>query len=117
MSAWTEELKQEVIESYVNSNPTPENTTELIEKLAEEYDKTKNGIMMILSKAEVYVKKGSNSSKPAESDKPKRVSKAEAIATLKETIESLNLDVDDTIVDKMTGKAAVYLTELLTKAE
>ena len=58
MSDWTDELKEEVVAAYLEREPTPENTMDIVKELAEEYDgKTPNSIRMILSKAGVYVKK------------------------------------------------------------
>ena len=112
---WTDELKQQVIEAYQELEPTPETTMEAVKEVANEFGKTPNGVRMILSKADVYVKK-----EPATAAKSggstggaKRVNKAEAIDTLKETIRELGKDVDNDICDRLTGKAAVYITGLL----
>ncbi len=111
---WTDELKKEVISEYKARNPTPENTLEIIKELAEEYEKTPNGIRMILVKAQAYVKKANTTSESKSSDgSSKRVNKAEALSTLKEKISSLDQDVDNDIIDRMTGKAAVYFTGIL----
>lgn len=115
MSEWTDELKQEVIEAYESANPTPETSVEIVAQLAEDYDKTPNGIRMILTKAGVYVKKSpSNSSAKGESKSGgTRVSKADAIGALKDAISAAGAEVDDEILDKLTGKAAVYLTSVI----
>ena len=116
MSDWTDELKQEVIQAYQDREPTPENSAEIVKELAEEYDKTPNGVRMILTKAEVYVKKAAaTASKGEGSSGGTRVNKAQAIAELKELIEAQGADVDDAIVDKLTGKAAVYFKDVLNK--
>ena len=41
------------------------------------------------------------------------VNKTEAIGSLKKAIEGLGKPVDDDICDRLTGKAAVYITSLL----
>ena len=111
---WTDELKQQVIEAYEAEEPTPETTMEAVKVVANEFGKTPNGVRMILSKAGVYVKKeAATAAKSSNSTGAKRVNKAEAIATLKATIEELGKDVDDDICDRLTGKAAVYITALL----
>lgn len=116
-SAWTDELKQQVIEAYKDREPTPENSMEIVKELAEEFEKTPNGVRMILSQAEVYVKKepakGTSGTKSGGS---KRVSKQDAIDALTAVIEGQGLEVDEDIVSKLTGKAAVYFTDLLKKA-
>jgi transposase-like protein len=115
MSDWTDELKASVVEAYEQSSPTPENTTELVKELAEQFDKTPNGIRMVLTRAGVYVKKtpASSSSAAKSGDGPKRVNKAEAIADLKRAIEEAGKDVDEDICDRLTGKAAVYIAGLI----
>lgn len=119
--AWTEELKQQVIEAYQAQNPTAENSLEIIQELAQEYEQSANGVRMILVQAGVYVKKeaatagGATTKKAgAGSEGGKRVSKETSIAALKEAIRKRGKEVDDDILDKLTGKAAVYLTEVLS---
>lgn len=114
---WTDELKTEVAEAYLGRNPTPENTMEIVKELAEEYEKTPNGMRMILTKQNVYVKKTTASTgKTTDSDSSsgtKRVNKAVAISDLKKKITSVGQDVDDDICDRMTGKAALYILGIL----
>lgn len=115
MSEWTDELKAEVIERYEAAEPTPENSAEIVAEIAEDIDKTPNGVRMILSKAGVYVKKaGSTPSKGGSgSSTSTRVSKADAIASLTEVISANGAEADDEILSKLTGKAAVYFTEVI----
>lgn len=115
-ATWTDELKQEVIEKYEAAGPTPENSTEIIKDIAEEIEMSPNGVRMVLVQAGVYVKKeaGSGSSKTtgkttASGEGSKRVSKESAIADLKAAIEAKGAEVDEDILSKLTGKAAVYL--------
>lgn len=119
--AWTEELKQQVIDAYQAQNPTAENSLEIIQELAQEYEQSANGVRMILVQAGVYVKKdaaasGTTTTKKSGggSEGTKRVSKESSIAALKEAIKARGKDVDDDILDKLTGKAAIYLTEVLS---
>jgi hypothetical protein len=117
MSDWTEELKEQVIEDYEKADPTPENSMEIVQELAEKYEKTVNGIRMILSKAGVYVKKSPAPKAAGKKDATKpattRVSKEASIKALTEVINSAGLDLEEEILSKLTGKAAVYFTELL----
>ena len=115
MSEWTDELKAQVVEEYEARNPTPENTTEILAELAEEFEKTPNGVRMILTKAGVYVKKtpASKSTSNGGSSGTKRVSKADAIAALEAAISSTGQDPSDEIISKLTGKAAQYFTEVI----
>ena len=112
---WTDELKQDVIAAYEALEPTPETTMDAVKEVANDFGKTANGVRMILSKAGVYVKKTPAASESKSSGTgAKRVNKAEAIATLKSKIEDIGKDVDEDICDRLTGKAAVYITELLS---
>lgn len=115
-AAWTSEEKQELIAAYVDRNPTPENSMDIVKELAEEYEKTVNGTRMILQRAEVYVKKA-----PAEATAKKegaastRVSKAQAQEELTNAITAAGAEVDAEIIEKLTGKAAVYLAGVIAK--
>lgn len=113
---WTDELREQVIKQYTDANPTADNSMEIVKEIAEEIGATPNGVRMVLSKAEVYVKKA-DSGKKATGDKPAakttRVSKEDAQNALTEAIEGLGATVDAEIISKMTGKAAVYFTSVL----
>lgn len=118
MSDWTDEVREEVIAKYKAANPTPENSVEIVSELAEEFDKTPNGVRMILSKAGVYIKKeaaAAASSSKASTGTP-RVSKADAIASLATAIEATGQEPNDEILSKLTGKAAVYFKEVIENA-
>jgi transposase-like protein len=113
---WTDELREQVIKQYTDANPTADNSMEIVKEIAEEIGATPNGVRMVLSKAEVYVKKA-DSGKKATGDKPAakttRVSKEDAQNALTEAIEGLGATADAEIISKMTGKAAVYFTSVL----
>ena len=116
--AWTEEMKQTVIDQYVAGEPTPETSTELIKSIAEEHEQSPNGVRMVLVQAGVYVKKDANTSTDKKTAAPKegavkRVSKESSIAALKAAIVAAGKTVDDEILDKLTGKAAVYFASIL----
>lgn len=118
MSEWTPELKQQVIDAYLKAEPTGETSTEIIKDLADEFDKSANGIRMILVQAEVYVKKdAATSTKPGTTaktgDAPKRVSKETSVAALVAALKAAEAPVDDEIISKLTGKAAIYFTDVL----
>lgn len=122
MSEWTEELKEEIIAEYEGRNPTAENTTDIVEQLAEEYEKTPNGIRRILVSAGVYVAKAqTNGSKGkakegGEKTASKRVSKSDSIEELTELLNFAGLPVDMEILNKLTGKAAVYFTAVIKQS-
>jgi len=115
MATWTDEQKAEVIQKYKDAEPTPETSTEIIKELAEELDQSPNGIRMILVQAGVYVKK--DAAKPTEKkgtgEGSKRVSKESQIAALRAVIEEKGAEVDDEILEKLTGKAAAYFVKVL----
>lgn len=113
---WTDEEKKRVVEEYKAADPTPENTMDIVTRLAEEFDKTPNGVRMIISKAGEYVKKtpSKGESKKASSGGT-RVSKEDAINSLNEAIEAAGLEPDEDIIKRLTGKAATYFAEVITK--
>ena len=113
---WTDELKEKVIAMYEEQEPTPETSAEIVNNIAEEIDATPNGVRMILIKADKYVKKEPSSSKKSsgESGGSKRVSKADAQAALVTAIEAAGKEPDMDIIEKLTGKAAAYFTEVLS---
>ena len=115
-SKWTDELKQLVVDEYVAAEPTPENSMEIVTQIAEAHDQSPNGVRVALTNAGVYIKKvpASGGTKEGGGSGGKRVSKDAAIASLKEAIQAMGKEVDSDILDKMTGKAAVYFAGLLT---
>lgn len=116
---WTDELKQDVIEKYKAADPTPETSTEIIKDIAEEIEMSPNGVRMVLVQAGVYVKKDpgtgstSKTATKASGEGSKRVSKEAAIEELKAAIEAKGATVDEDILGKLTGKAAVYLLSVI----
>jgi predicted transcriptional regulator len=123
-SDWDDELRAKVIKMYEAAKPTPENSTEIVAEIAEEIGKTTNGVRMIISKAGKYIKKAdATAGKSGNGDKPAstRVNKADAINALSEAIAAQEIEVDEEILGKLTGKAAVYFTkvvnDLVTNAE
>jgi transposase-like protein len=120
-SQWTDELKAKVIEMYEQAGPTPESSTEIIKDIAEEIEMSPNGVRMVLVQAGVYVKKDSSAgsaktTKATSGEGSKRVSKEDSIAALKAAIEAKGGPIDDDILGKLTGKAAVYFASVLKAA-
>lgn len=113
---WNDENKQDVIDRYKEAEPTPDTSMDVVNEIAEEIGATPNGVRMILMQADVYVKKTpATSSSKGESSGTKRVSKADAQDALRSAISAKDLEVDDDIIDKLTGKAAQYFAGLLEK--
>lgn len=121
MADWTDEKKAKAVELYLAGKPTPENSMEIVKEVADELNESANGVRMILTKAEVYVKKeaAKSSSTKAAGDKPAstRVSKEDAHAQLVAAIEANGHTADMEIVSKLTGKAAIYLAGVITPKE
>lgn len=113
---WTDEAKQTAIDAYLAADPTPETSMEIVKEIADEMEESVNGVRMILTKAKVYVKKAPASGGSGGEDKPAstRVSKEDAQNALKAAISDAGQTVDDDIIAKLTGKAAVYLAGVIT---
>lgn len=112
--AWDEDKKAKTIQMYQERNPTAENSMDIVAELAEELGESVNGVRMILSKANVYVKKDASTTKSKTTkSESTRVSKEAAQGQLSEAIENLGKDVDMDIISKLTGKAALYFVGIL----
>ena len=113
--AWDDEKKAQAVEMYEAESPTPETSMEIVKAIADEMSESPNGVRMILTKAGVYVKKSpaTGSAKTGGSSST-RVSKAAAQETLIAAITDAGKEVDEEIISKLTGKAAVYFTGLLS---
>lgn len=117
--AWDDAKRAKAIDLYTKAEPTAETSVEIVTEVANELEESVNGVRMVLIQAGVYVKKDAVASSAAkktatEGDKPKRVSKEDSIAALKAAIEAAGKEADDEILGKLTGKAAVYFTGLLS---
>lgn len=115
-TTWTPELKEKVIKMYQDAEPSPESSTEIIKDIADEIDMSANGIRMVLVQAGVYVKKEATAGKTTskkDGEGSKRVSKESAIADLRAAIEAKGAAVDEDIIGKLTGKAALYFVSVL----
>ena len=118
--AWDEEKKQKAQDLYCAMKPTPETSMDCVKEVAEKLGETANGVRMILSKAEVYVKKdptvkAAGTDESGTKAKGTRVSKEGAIASLTKAIEDAGQEADEEVLSKLTGKAAVYFTTLINK--
>lgn len=120
--AWTDEKKAEVIAAYEAAEPTAENSMEIVKQIAEDFEESPNGVRMILTKAGVYVKKSASpaaakTSAASSGDKPARVSKADSQAALTAAITDLGQEIDEDVISKLTGKAAVYFANILSSVK
>ena len=113
--AWDDERKAQAVEMYEAESPTPETSMEIVKAIADEMSESPNGVRMILTKAGVYVKKTpATGSAKTGGPSSTRVSKAAAQETLIAAITDAGKEVDEEIISKLTGKAAVYFTGLLS---
>ena len=112
--AWTDESKEQAVEMYTAEEPTPENSMEIVQMIAEELGESPNGVRMILTKAGVYVKK-TPAVKSSSGGGGGRVNVAAAQDGLIKAISDMGEEADSAIVSKLTGKAAVYFTTLINK--
>lgn len=121
MTVWTDELKAKVTQMYLDAEPTPESSTEIVKDIAEQLDQSPNGVRQVLVQAQVYVKKDvtadkskSASGKSESTEGTKRVSKESQHEALRAAIKAAGGSVDDEIISKLTGKAAVYFTTVIS---
>ena len=112
--AWTDESKEQAVEMYTAEEPTPENSRESVQMIAEELGESPNGVRMILTKAGVYVKK-TPAVKSSSGGGGGRVNVAAAQDGLIKAISDMGEEPDAAIIGKLTGKAAVYFANLLNK--
>jgi hypothetical protein len=112
--AWDDEKKAQAVEMYTAEEPTPETSMEIVKDIADGLNESPNGVRMILTRAGVYVKKTpASGSSSSGSTGGGRVSKADAQEALSAAISDAGQEVDDSIISKLTGKAAVYLTGIV----
>jgi transposase-like protein len=108
--AWTEESKAQAVEMYQEQEPTPETSMEIVKDIADELGESPNGVRMILTKAGVYVRKtpAAKTSNAGGGGGGGRVSVSDAQASLTSALSDAGQEVDEAIISKLTGKAAVY---------
>ncbi len=112
---YTEEFKEEIKKKYLESDPTANNTVELCKSLADEHGVSANVIRQLLVGAEVYISQGQvTSSKKTTSTK---LDKSKMQDSIQSVIEALGEKVDQDIISKLTGKAANYLSSVMSKLD
>lgn len=113
--AWSDEKKQQVIAMYQKAEPTPETSVEIVQEIAEEVNETANGVRMVLTKAGVYIKKGVTgaAAKPSGGGNGTKISKEAAHNSLKEALTDAGQEVNEELIEKLTGKAAMYFAEIV----
>lgn len=118
--AWDDEKKAAVIAAYTKANPTPETSMEIVKEIADEFDESPNGVRMVLTKADVYVKKGTATGAAkapkaagASATGGTRVSKQGAQDALVAALTDAGQEIDEDVVSKLTGKAAQYFAGVI----
>jgi hypothetical protein len=111
--AWDDNKKAQAVNLYTELEPTPETSMEIVKSIADDLNESPNGVRMILTRAGVYVKKAPTSSN-SNSTSGSRVSKADAQSALSDAIQDAGQEIDQGIIDRLTGKAAVYFTNIIT---
>ncbi|XAG95892.1 hypothetical protein U7154_000125 [Kononvirus KKP3711] len=124
---WTDEVFAEMKQEYLSrmeelGADAPKHSSEVVAEIAQAYGTSSNGFRMKLSKDGCYVKKEQTAStskaKSGESKGGSRTSKATAHAELKAALTDGGVtdeDIDAEIIEKLTGKAALHLAELIRK--
>jgi transposase-like protein len=116
--AWTDEAKAQAVEMYTAEEATPENSMEIVKEIAAELGESPNGVRMILTRAGVYVKKtpaAKSTSSGTSGGGGGRVSVADAQQAVTDAISDAGMTADAAIISKLTGKAANYFAEVITK--
>lgn len=124
---WTDEVFAEMEAEYKArmldlGDDASKHSAEVVAEIAGTYGTTPNGFRMKLSKAGSYIKKeaaASGTKTKGESKGGSRTSKATAHAELKAALSDAGIaddDVDAEIIEKLTGKAALHLADLIRKA-
>lgn len=111
--AWDDDKRKKAVSMYLESSPTEDNSAEIVKSIAEDLEESPNGVRMILQKAEVYIKKAKTASSSKAASGGTRVSKQAAVEALSAAIRDAGQEVDEDIVEKLTGKAAQYFTQII----
>ncbi len=113
--AWTDEKKKVAVLHYEAREATPETSMEIVKEIAEELEESPNGVRMILTRAGVYVKKAPAAKNGGQSTGGTgRVSKQAMQEQLIAAITDAGQEVDNDIIDKLSGKAAQYLAGVIS---
>lgn len=112
---WNNEtFTNELIKAYQDMQPTPESNSSILEALGNANDISPNSIRVFLTKKGVYVKAEQPSADKPIATGSKRIPKEATITKLKGLIVAKGKEVDETVIDKLTGKAALYFIDLLS---
>lgn len=113
--AWEEDKKNLACQLYLDEEPTPETSMEIVKEVAEKLSESPNGVRMILTRAGIYVKKTPTVKASNGSTGGGRVSVADAQQSLKNALTDAGLEPDEAIISRLTGKAANYFADIVNK--
>ncbi len=108
------------MEALETDEARQEQSAEIVTQIAAEFTTEErpivaNSVRYHLSKDGCYVKKAPAKKAAATTNTTKRVNKADAIATLTQMVEANACEVDTEILNKLTGKAAMYFIGVVTQ--
>ena len=114
---WDDARRAEAVSAYEALEPTAENSVECVKQVALDMGESVNGVRTILSKQGVYIKKtpATKSDSAPKEGGTKRVGKAEQQALLINAINDSGQEADESIIEKLSGKASAYLAEVIGK--
>ena len=115
--AWDDDKRAAVVEAYEKANPSPENSMEIVKQIADDMGESANGVRMVLTKAGVYIKKTEGATKASGTAKAAtgtRVSKAGAQEAITAALRDAGQEIDEDVVSKLTGKAAMYFATIIS---
>ena len=112
---WEEDKKNEACQLYLAEDPNPDTSMEIVKEIATKLNESANGVRIILTRAGIYVKKTPAKRSSNGSTGGGRVSVADAQQSLKNALTDAGMEPDDSIISKLTGKAANYFADIITK--
>jgi len=115
MADWSDESRAAIVKDYLDANPTAETSIEIVEKLATKYGTTVNGARMIIIRADKYISKA-KATTSSDSKSKKKETKQESLDRLTAVIKAQELEADDAVISKLTGKAAAYFADVIRDA-
>lgn len=125
---WTDELREQCVEFYteaiekVEEDKRPEASSEVVADIRKVIiaetgqTPTVNGIVMILSKAGVYVSQSKRKTATGTKGGGRR-SKADSHADLTSAIEAFNAEYEQDLIDKLTIKQSDMFTAILLQIQ
>ena len=112
---WEEDKKNLACQLYLDKEPNPDTSMEIVKEIADQLNESANGVRMILTRAGIYVKKTPTRKSSNGSTGGGRVSVADAQQSLKNALTDAGMEPDEAIISKLTGKAANYFADIVSK--